>query len=54
MTEMATDPVCGMAVEREATPHFAIEGQTWFFCSTACRDEFAVNPGAFPAGTRTG
>ncbi len=51
MTEMATDPVCGMAVEREATPHLAIDG---FFCSTACRDEFAVNPGAFPAGTRTG
>jgi putative ABC transport system ATP-binding protein len=54
MAEMATDPVCGMAVEREATPHLAIEGQTWFFCSTACRDEVAVNPGAFPAGTRTG
>jgi hypothetical protein len=22
LSEMATDPVCGMAVEREGTPHF--------------------------------
>jgi YHS domain-containing protein len=39
-----------MAVEREATPHFVDDGQPWFFCSTACRDEFSANPGRFPAG----
>jgi putative ABC transport system ATP-binding protein len=47
MSEMATDPVCGMAVEREATPHYARDGRTWFFCSTACRDEFAADPHRF-------
>jgi len=47
MSEMATDPVCGMAVEREAIPHYVRDGRTWFFCSTACRDEFAANPDRF-------
>ena len=47
ISEMATDPVCGMAVEREGSPHFALEGQTYFFCSTACRDEFAAQPDRF-------
>ena len=47
MSEMATDPVCGMAVEREAIPHYAHDGRTWFFCSTACRDEFAADPDRF-------
>ena len=51
MSEMATDPVCGMAVEREATPHFVNDGRTWFFCSTACRDEFASDPDRFSART---
>ena len=49
MSEMVTDPVCGMAVEREATPHFVNDGRTWFFCSTACRDEFATDPDRFSA-----
>jgi len=47
MTEMATDPVCGMAVEREGSSHFAHEGQTFFFCSAQCRDEFAAKPDRF-------
>ena len=47
MSEMATDPVCGMAVEREAIPHYVRDGRTWFFCSTACRDEFAADPDRF-------
>ncbi len=50
MSEMATDPVCGMAVEREATPHLALDGRTHFFCSTQCRDEFAAAPERFAAG----
>ncbi len=53
MSEMATDPVCGMAVEQEATPHHVNEGRTWFFCSAACRDEFAADPGRFSAGARS-
>ncbi len=47
MAEMATDPVCGMAVEREGTPHVVHDGQTWFFCSPQCRDEFVAEPDRF-------
>ncbi len=47
MSEMATDPVCSMAVEREETSHYRHDGQTYFFCSTACREEFAASPTHF-------
>ena len=42
---MATDPVCGMAVERENTAHYRYDSQTCYFCSPACREEFAATPG---------
>jgi putative ABC transport system ATP-binding protein len=38
--EMATDPVCGMAVEREKAISAEWNGQTFFFCSRGCRNEF--------------
>jgi len=41
---MATDPVCGMSVDRLDTPHYQVDGITHYFCSTGCRDEFAANP----------
>jgi putative ABC transport system ATP-binding protein len=47
MSEMATDPVCGMAVDRTDAPHFRHDGQTYLFCSPACRDEFAASPARF-------
>ncbi len=54
LSDMATDPVCGMAVEREATPHYRHDSQTYYFCSPACRDEFAASPGHFlPLTSRT-
>jgi putative ABC transport system ATP-binding protein len=37
---MAIDPVCGMAVERERAVSAASDGETHFFCSRGCRDEF--------------
>ena len=37
---MATDPVCEMAVERERAVSAERDGETWFFCSRGCRDEF--------------
>ena len=37
---MATDPVCGMAVERELAISAELDGETQFFCSRGCRDEF--------------
>jgi len=51
MSEMATDPVCGMAVERERAPHYRRDGTTSFFCSKECRDEFVAEPERFAAGT---
>ncbi len=47
MSEMATDPVCGMAVEREGSPHYRFDGQTYVFCSPQCREEFAAEPARF-------
>lgn len=40
MMEMATDPVCGMAIEREQAIRVERDGQQFFFCSRGCRDEF--------------
>jgi len=40
MLEMATDPVCGMAVEREKAITGEWNGQRFFFCSRGCRSEF--------------
>jgi YHS domain-containing protein len=44
---MATDPVCGMAVETGTGPHREHDGRTWWFCSTHCRDEFTTTPDRF-------
>jgi putative ABC transport system ATP-binding protein len=43
LSMMATDPICGMAVaaDKESTIHLRHAGETWWFCSTNCRDEFA-------------
>ena len=37
---MATDPVCGMAIERERAVSAERDGETFFFCSRGCREEF--------------
>ena len=38
---MAADPVCGMPVERErAVATVVQDGQTYYFCSRGCREEF--------------
>ena len=45
MVTMATDPVCGMAVEREkaaATLEWA--GTTYYFCSPGCKKSFDKEP----------
>jgi YHS domain-containing protein len=39
------DPVCGMTLDSEtALAHTTLEGQTYEFCSTACRDQFLASP----------
>ncbi len=42
MQTMATDPVCGMTVDREKAPAMLdLNGMTYYFCARGCRDEFA-------------
>jgi putative ABC transport system ATP-binding protein len=40
---MATDPVCGMTVEREPEVSAERDGETFWFCSRGCREEFLGN-----------
>ena len=40
MVTMATDPQCGMAVERERAITAVENGETLYFCSGGCRDEY--------------
>ena len=49
MVAMATDPVCGMALEREKAVVGEWEGKTLYFCSHGCRNEFFENPRHFEA-----
>jgi len=42
LAALAVDPVCGMAVERDPARHLQAEGQEWWFCSEACRADFAA------------
>jgi putative ABC transport system ATP-binding protein len=47
LAAMATDPVCRMAVEAGASLSIEQAGDTWWFCSAHCRDEFAAAPDRF-------
>lgn len=44
---MATDPVCGMKIEREKAVTTEWEGQSYYFCSRGCRSEFLEEPQQF-------
>jgi YHS domain-containing protein len=42
---MAQDPVCGMQVnEEQAAGKSEYQGQTYYFCSTRCQQQFDQNP----------
>ena len=47
---LASDPVCGMAVEREKAPQAQWQGQSYYFCSRGCREEFLLEPHKFIRG----
>ncbi|EXS68145.1 YHS domain-containing protein [Sphingobium sp. Ant17] len=52
--DYVTDPVCGMSVDPNATPHHADhDGQTYHFCSPGCRSKFVANPRAYLDGQPT-
>lgn len=45
MTEMATDPVCGMEIEASDAPaSYEHQGKKYYFCSPADAREFQENP----------
>jgi len=47
MATMATDPVCGMKIEREKAVTTEWNGQVFSFCSKGCRNEFLEEPQRF-------
>jgi len=47
MATMATDPVCGMKIEREKAVMTEWEGRSYSFCSRGCRNEFLEDPQQF-------
>jgi Cu+-exporting ATPase len=39
------DPVCGMSVDPQTTPHrHGFQNHTYYFCSAGCRGKFAADP----------
>ena len=42
LASMATDPVCGMAVDTAEARSLDVDGTTSWFCSDHCREEFAA------------
>jgi xanthine dehydrogenase accessory factor len=49
--EVATDPICGMAVETAAALHASAHGgETYYFCREGCKREFDREPGKYATG----
>ena len=39
------DPVCGMMIDRDnASSQSTFDGETYYFCSPACKEQFDENP----------
>ncbi len=45
MVSMATDPVCGMTVEKEKSLSTEWNGKMYYFCARGCREEFIRETG---------
>lgn len=44
----ARDPVCGMTVDRDKTPHRSVvDGRTFSFCGAGCKAKFEADPDAY-------
>jgi P-type Cu+ transporter len=48
----ATDPVCGMKVDRAKALRLEHADGTQYFCSERCRDAFVGDPGRYRAHER--
>ena len=45
---MVIDPVCGMRIDPDdAVATVEFDGETYYFCSEACRDAFVADPAAY-------
>ena len=45
------DPVCNKPVEPETALYTSdFKGQTYYFCSAACKEQFDMNPSAYTVG----
>ena len=52
--ETAIDPVCGMSVDPANAEYRSVHaGQTYYFCSTGCKESFDKDPGKFVDGAKT-
>jgi xanthine dehydrogenase accessory factor len=52
VSQIVVDPVCGMTVDLEKTQfRLELDGTTYGFCCSGCRDRFAKNPKAFLSHT---
>ena len=45
--EKTKDPVCGMSVVKNEDLKSTFEGDSFYFCSSSCKEEFDKNPGKF-------
>ena len=55
MTNVATDPVCGMSLDRNgAAATSDYRGETYFFCSKDCKTKFERNPDDYARESRAG
>lgn len=50
----ALDHVCGMSIRAGSADSTVFEGNTYYFCSTYCREEFHQNPSKYAAGGYAG
>jgi len=50
VSQMTKDPVCGMDINpKPAAAKSEQGGQTYYFCSTDCKQKFDQNPQAYTA-----
>lgn len=48
---MTTDPVCGMQVDEKKTTDLSeYNGQTYYFCSSDCKQKFDQHPTEYIKG----
>lgn len=47
--EQVKDPVCGMMVATATAKTAVHAGQTYYFCSSDCRDKFEASPSSYSA-----